>query len=269
LPAAGATQATAPITVTLEHIMSTLKNIIITIVAISFYGLSNAQNNKLLVKNNSLFMATESDTILILANVDQIGVTHNRTTPFVRNSNIGLLDSSFNIVLEPKYHLCGSELEFKEGLLKVSNGDRGIVYIDYSGKEIITLDNLCSCCFENNWATSFSNGYIISYNGNWHVTDRVNLTLEITSSETFSSQTLQEHFHKSNSLGVVLFKTSDNLYGLILNGNVCVPPIYSEITLYNSDSPGIWADCKNINNKREGSYYIDVLRNTITNYKIE
>ncbi len=249
--------------------------IIFTIVSISFSGISFAQNNNLFVKNNSLFLADKRDTILILANVDQIGVTFNKVTPFVRNSNIGLLDSSFNIVLEPKYHLCGSELEFKEGLLKVSNGDRGIVYIDYSGKEIITLDNVCSCCFENNWATSFSNGYIISYNGNWHVTDRANNTLEITSSETFSSQTLQEHFHQSNpfgvvnSLGVVLFKTSDNLYGLILNGNVCVPPIYSEIILYNSDSPGIWADCKNINNKREGSYYIDVLRNTITIYKIE
>ena len=249
--------------------MSILKKIVFTIVTISFYGLSYAQNNNLFVKNNSLFIADKRDTILILANVDQIGVTFNKATPFVRNSHIGLLDSNFNIVLEPKYHLCSSELEFKEGLLKVSKGDRGIVYIDYSGKEIITLDNLCSCCFENNWATSFSNGYIISFNGNWHVTDIANHTLEITSSETFSSQTLQEHFHKSNSRGVVLFKTSDNLYGLILNGNVCVPPIYSEIILYNSDSPGIWADCKNINNKREGSYYIDVLRNTITNSKIE
>lgn len=175
--------------------MSILKKIVFTIVTISFYGLSYAQNNNLLVKNNSLFIADKRDTILILANVDQIGVTFNKTTPFVRNSNIGLLDSNFNIALEPKYHLCGSELEFKEGLLKVSKGDRGIVYIDYSGKEIITLDNLCSCCFENNWATSFSNGYIISYNGNWHVTDRANHTLEIVCRQiklNFFTQNLSE-----------------------------------------------------------------------------
>ncbi len=222
------------------------------------------QSDSIILKNNSLFIVDERDTLLKLENVDQVGIPFKTVIPFVRNSYIGLLDSNFNIIMPPTYHVCGSDLEFREGLLKVSNGDKGVTYLDNSGKEIITLGHLCSCCFENNWATSFSNGYVISYNGNWFVTDTSGRSLKIKGMDFIFSMSLQKHFEGSSFNGVVHFKTSDNYHGVIVNGKIGIPPIYSDIKLYQSDSPGIWAQCKNDN--QETSYYIDASRNIIDSF---
>ena len=231
--------------------------------------MANAQLRNLMIIQHSLYLIDESDTVMLMDDIEQIGIPYQNVIPFVRNSQVGLMDSSFKIVLAPQFQQCGSDLEFHGGLLKVSKGDQGMGYVDTSGKEMIKINDVCSCCFDNHWATSYNNGSVIVYNGSYHITDSTNESFEMTSEVTQYSESLQDHYEDINPGGLVLFKTSELMHGVIMNGNVCISPLYPEIIFYQSDSPGIWADCKDEHKKHVCTYYIDPSRNTVTKYQIE
>ena len=218
-------------------------------------------------ETRTIYLVNGSDTLKTLEHVDQIGTWHHGSLPFVRDSYIGLTDSNLSVILAPKYHLCGSELEYYNGLLKVSKGIAGVAFIDQNGSERFSLTHFCSCCFDNNWATGFKNGYSISYNGEWFITDTVGKTVRIHSEDThFTTMDLEKHFHKQNVQGTVLFKTDENLYGIIMNGYVAIPPYYTQIIISQSASEGLQIQCKEERTGMKQFYWIVSSRDHVTKY---